>query len=91
MSDPRQFIHNTIPHSIEDKNTPHRTNSTAKICLAYQWQCANLECINANYLCDGNIDCLDNSDELPDNCLGEGNVISFVFINQFPQAHPPLS
>lgn len=68
-ADPRIFTH-TVTH----RNTS---------CLSYQWQCANLECINAEFVCDGNIDCLDKSDELPGNCVGEGNVIRFYsYISQ---------
>ena len=37
-------------------------------CHPHDWQCPNGICINKYTLCDGEEDCDDGSDELPENC-----------------------
>ena len=37
-------------------------------CLQVDWQCQEGVCIDLNYLCDGDEDSDDGSDELPENC-----------------------
>ena len=40
-------------------------------CDEGEWRCANNHCIRESYLCDGDNDCMDNSDELISTC-GKG-------------------
>ena len=37
-------------------------------CFPDDWQCKSGICIDKNYVCDGDEDCDDGSDELPENC-----------------------
>ena len=37
-------------------------------CLPDYWKCANGICVDKNYVCDGEEDCDDGSDELSENC-----------------------
>lgn len=39
------------------------TKPPAPPCGHGEWQCANDECINVDFVCDGTPDCIDNSDE----------------------------
>ncbi|XP_031639186.1 serine protease persephone-like, partial [Contarinia nasturtii] len=54
------------------------TPSTPGACSADEWQCDNGKCINAEFKCDGLLDCIDNSDETEKNCplesVGSENV-----------------
>ena len=34
-----------------------------------EWKCPDNTCISRDWLCDGDDDCNDNTDELPSNCL----------------------
>lgn len=38
------------------------------VCTSSQWQCRNMHCIPAGWMCDGDVDCQDGSDE--HNCTG---------------------
>lgn len=38
-------------------------NDSGEACPDNEWQCHNGECINPDFLCDGNPDCMDESDE----------------------------
>ena len=35
-------------------------------CMDHEFECSNRECVSVDYICDGEIDCYDGSDEL--NC-----------------------
>lgn len=47
-------------------------------CNAQEWQCRNAECVSLSFRCDGDFDCLDESDEL--NCE---TPMSFCGENEF--------
>lgn len=40
-------------------------------CAARQFQCDNGHCVPLNWVCEGESDCEDNSDESPTLCKGE--------------------
>lgn len=44
-------------------------------CGREQWRCNNGECINAEFVCDNNSDCFDESDEDDELCRDYGNDI----------------
>lgn len=71
--------HNTTYTHINNNNNHTPTSTTTWViravrppnggsCLINEWQCDNGECINKDFVCDGRVDCLDNSDEADDNC-----------------------
>ena len=37
-------------------------------CHAHEFQCVNKQCINRDFLCDGDDDCGDGTDELAQTC-----------------------
>lgn len=47
-------------------------------CLINEWQCDNGECISKEFLCDGQQDCLDQSDEANDNCRTGKNLLGHL-------------
>lgn len=55
----------------------------AEECKPDQWKCHNNICINIDFLCDGQVDCDDQSDEDEFVCR-RGNFWSFYI---FPQIH----
>lgn len=55
-------------------------NVTSK-CDEKQFQCGNGACIPIRFLCDGDSDCLDHSDEMIETCKFRGK--SFLNLNCF--------
>lgn len=54
--------------------TAGSTRPPETVCQPNEWQCDNLECINADFLCDSTRDCVDGSDESEEVCRNkEGN------------------
>lgn len=72
------FIYIYVWGYIKDKdyNTPF-INDTR--CRKDQWQCDNLQCINAAFVCDGQVDCTDKSDESTTQCQISGKTCPFLF------------
>ena len=50
----------------------HLFNSGSSGCGSGEWECADGQCINEDYLCDGQSDCNDDSDESSSQCGGGG-------------------
>ena len=50
---------------VEAPPTPVPTRPT---CSPNDFQCNNSRCVHKSWLCDGDDDCLDNSDETNDQC-----------------------
>ena len=40
-------------------------------CSEGEWHCGNGLCVEEDFLCDGDNDCTDGTDELPVNCRGK--------------------
>ncbi|XP_030623830.1 basement membrane-specific heparan sulfate proteoglycan core protein [Chanos chanos] len=64
MSDEINCVIPTPPPPIPPKTTPVRVLPRPGPCRADQATCQNGECISRDYLCDGEKDCSDGSDEL---------------------------
>ena len=50
-------------------------------CEENQFLCANRKCIPGNWICNGNNDCGDGSDELAEICKGHSLNINFPIIS----------
>lgn len=62
----------TNKHKCCENNINHEdlatTSSSISVCHSEEWRCENGECINKEFLCDSQTDCLDKSDESYETC-----------------------
>ena len=59
-----------------------KSKASGQVCKHNEFQCQNMQCIHSKYLCDGDDDCGDNSDEPTDICVRQ----QITFRNQCDQA-----
>ena len=57
-----------VNNTRDDEGVLFVVRSVEYECPPADWQCPDGICIDMNYLCDGDADCDDGSDELPANC-----------------------
>ena len=57
-----------VNNTRDDKGVLFVVRKVEYVCPVDYWLCPNGVCIDLNYLCDGDEDCDDGSEELPENC-----------------------
>ena len=57
-----------VNNTRDDEGVLFVVRSVEFECPEDDWQCPNGVCIDLSFLCDGDGDCHDGSDELPENC-----------------------
>ena len=50
---------------------PHLMKFATDPCKRWQFACSSGQCIPSKWYCDGEVDCDDKSDEIPDLCAGQ--------------------
>lgn len=68
--------HTRFSHRYHQKETDKDQipdDDDDRACGENQWQCANGECINSEFICDDTDDCVDKSDEDPEFCDKDGS------------------